>query len=314
MWILFFLIAYSHCATTGELLQLFSSPRNYQILSYQPGRRSDGKLVTISVNGFPQIRQSYIPQLEKSVSSFSFRVGNLRIVEIIKDNSVETTTSKCEFNGLGGLWQPFNRTDVSKDANIQVINYSTTFFGVDECAGLEVDFDVFLTNNDTMLSAMPGTTQVPFKFDEPKYVLKIRNYPYKLDESKLAVAVAIFSEKARDFDQNSISTLQNQVGSGNLDYNPVAVADNELVSVLVSELKEPDGTGVANGDDGDNSKESYNIIYFTFDKIQPKSLMWDPTLSIDLGSAMQSNSSALGFSLPLLSLVVFSKLLQSLLQ
>lgn len=277
------LLAFVSCKILEDVIL---KPKQVQILTKEAADPTSGTLTKISVNGFPYIRQSYISNVLDSRVDFTFRHAYLRIVEYNDSVSIQDSTSKCIFNDENFQWFPFNFTEIKTEESL-VRNYSTTFIGRKDCLGLKVGFDTFITGNNTKLSIFENTTPVSLFQDKPRHVLRITDYPFKLRNSKLALVSAIFSEKSREKSNNEIKSIPNNIASANVSFNTFSILGNRLFNVSISDLVDSDGSGFARSDDGSLASESYNLIYIKFDQIQPQSIYWDSSLSIEI---LTSNS------------------------
>ena len=167
-----------------------------------------------------------------------------------------------------------------------------------------------------------------------KFSVEIHNFPYKYDNSSLAVIAQVESKDKRTTNVDG-NPDKMTIGEGlgrfgwvpevNIGDNEVAKIDVERVTVDIEYIRSKLFDNIFEEDDDGDENETVDLMIFKIDAIQPAHIVWDPEVgvddklirttvenSVDKGlddKKNSSNSVTTLLSLTLLSLIVCSSLI-----
>lgn len=255
--------------------------------------------VKFSLNGFPHLRVKYKRKNASANDLFaSYRVGILALAEFNSTLPVSSRASVCRLSPASSWSNLQYSTDEQELYTFK--KATTSFTGSGNCTGLTVNLDLLMASNRTEYQ-----NQV-INPNGVKYSIQILNFPYKLENSQLALVQGVFSKGNGTLSGNSISFTE-----GNFNWTSSIKVDSVDGQVTASQLQEDvNNEAQSSQDDGAESGENRKLLIFEFSGARPANITWDPEVGVndvalDAGTTSGSASSTkMSFWIVLVSVFV----------
>lgn len=213
--------------------------------------------------GFPLLLVQYMTKSSDTISKSQFAVGFFSLVEYNSSISVKDSTNKVRLSSGQGTWGSFVVSDGTyDDVAVKIVNNTWTY---------KTDSKLTFSLQAMALQGA-GAALTPNTF---KYSVEIKNFPYKMEKSKLALVKFIRSKSAQKSTSDKVET-----DAGNLTWSSeVEVKDKKKVKVeLIGDL-EISNTTDESGEIAQNG-EGDRLITLAFAEEQPSYVYWDPELTV----------------------------------
>lgn len=146
-------------------------------------------------------------------------------------------------------------------------------------------------SNDTVMTTTNGS--ITLKANSLKYTLTIEDWKYMYQNSKLAIVQTVHTVGFRQVENNAIVNSSVTMGTPYYSWNATAIADGAAISVDAQNFTAYSGSfgfavklataEAAEGASWYSNAETFDIYVFSFDKVQPQKIVWDPVLGLDDG-------------------------------
>ncbi|RUS18862.1 hypothetical protein BC937DRAFT_88257 [Endogone sp. FLAS-F59071] len=266
----------------------------------------------LSTNWVPQIRAEYYANSTSgpAATGFALSVDFWRVVEFNDTINVTESSSKYDMYNIvvDSPWNSWtNMTTNNNDVQVetfQVTNKNNTGVSIPfiENGGSAplITLITYLASNDTVMTIPNGSTTL--KTSSLKYTLTIEDWKYMYQNSKLAIVQTVHTVGFRQVENNAIVNSSVTIGTPYYSWNATAIADGAAISVDAQNLTAYSGTfgfaanlataEAAEGASWFSGAETFDIYVFSFDKVQPQKIVWDPVLGLDDGQAGEPSVSS----------------------
>ncbi|CAG8515985.1 7226_t:CDS:2 [Paraglomus brasilianum] len=228
-----------------------------------------------STNYVPHIRIEGYKNVNDTVSGFTFRAVLVALVEYNDTIAVKDSDSVFSYFGKGVLWDEIKFNDGND--GLKTLNTTLTA-NLGGANPFTTTISLYATETQKSIN---GATLLP---SDVKYSLAFSNFPYKYQNSKIAIAHMVFSasgsKKSFNSDDAQITVSSNTTGVGRLQWAKTITADGKDVGISAeTNVLWKAAPQFTNGDPTDDdaiASEEVETVVFKFDAVQPKSVVWDP--------------------------------------
>jgi len=226
---------------------------------------------------FPNFRAFFLSKVSGSEANvFTWRVDLLGIVEHNETISINNSNSRVMFNGGKDTWTPVAVSTFTKDG-VNVTNMTTTL----KSGAVEIGLSGYLA--DGVVNLVDGTQLAA---NAMKYSISIKNFPYTLSKSRLALVHRIL---AKSKSQKNSSSLLSVGTGGSLEWVTKAMFGTSSLNVdaaIIDYTMPPPPKDSDDGGKKDMNKfdgESAVFVGFTFGDFgsTPSQLFWDPGVTVN---------------------------------
>ena len=256
----------------------------------------------IRLNGTGTLNSTTLASFNGSGYAYTYRVALLRLVEFNDATPVGDSSSFVNFKNSILAWSDFKLTKVEGETSDDTMYVVTSRYKRLD-SPLTVDLEIVVPTRKRMFR---GGVITP---NALKYSVNVSNFDYKMPNSRLALVLGLWSREItvdaalRNFSADTI-----RLSNGRFTWDTSVVADGKNVSVnLTKIIREEVETDL--GDLDVLSRERSQTMIFAVNATQPKSVFWDPTLSVDDQSLDKNDDGVPSAALPRASLSYVSLLL-----
>ncbi|MHA2501497.1 MAG: hypothetical protein ACXAE3_01310 [Candidatus Kariarchaeaceae archaeon] len=229
----------------------------------------------------PEIELKYSTESDSSEIELKYRVNFDQIIEFSEsgatagyEEDVDQVVSEYELDKA--VWEPLAYDEEIIDG---VTLYTATATTSDGVVSLVLKLS-------TGIADVNSTTITP---NAIKIDVIIDGYVYEGNGTYLALQADIKTESETEFDEesedetNGFAENEEEIrvdtadASAFFSWVETANADGVDIAVIASSLQESD-----DDDDDIEEGEKHEIIYFTFDAVQPEKIVWDPKVGVSI--------------------------------
>ncbi|RUP50021.1 hypothetical protein BC936DRAFT_140668 [Jimgerdemannia flammicorona] len=257
------------------------------------GTTSNSYAFTLSTNWVPQIRSGYstISAGGPTASGYSQSVDFWRLVEWNDTIDVTESTSTYDMYNivLNNQWNAWTNTSITNDDGVvNVFQVTNKDASPHIQAILTYSSPRIFHHNSNNTIITTDTGSVRLTPNAIKYTLTISNWKYVYANSKLAVIQTVHSYGWRVQRGNGVTNSSTSIGTPFYTWNSTAIADGTSIGVVAQNYTaraNSFGFGAklaaaqaAEDQSWFSSAESFDIYVFSFDRVQPQKIVWDPAL------------------------------------
>ncbi|CAG8511696.1 10156_t:CDS:2 [Paraglomus occultum] len=235
----------------------------------------------------PHIRVAAYKDVNDTTYRSTFRAALVALIEYNDTIAVQDSDSAFTYFGKGPLWDEIKFND--GDNGLKTLN--TTLTAPGGANPFTTTISLYATETETSIN---GATLLP---SDIKYSLAFSNFPYKYQNSKIAIVHIVFttagSKSSLNSDNAQITVSSNTTGVGRLEWAKTITADGKDMTIsaetnVVWKAFQQFTNGNSTDDDAIASEQLETVV-FKFDAVQPTSVVWDPRVGFVEDSTTSTN-------------------------
>jgi len=261
------------------------------------GNRRGELFMQLSLNGCPRMRVSYRRKLLANITVgnedkegfstgqdddssggqqvFSYRLSLLNLVETDSQNKISQSSKRLAFVGSTKQWSEWT---IVKDTATNLISIFSSFKGSGDFSAVNANLTIEISDLAQIVKGHqfdPNGLKFSFGFD---------NFPYSNVNNNIAFNMGLWTKFVSNIGDNANlnNTKSLDFKVAKFQWDDTVIADGKVVPVTLKELTKGNNTYVADKDDDDDKTkdESMSLLRFHVGATAPKSVLWDPDMTV----------------------------------